>query len=1113
MSTQNLYNPEVVQLVGGLDYVTPRPSAPPGCLVDCYNFEVADILGYKRGDGCEPFDGHPSISSVYSGLYIFSVSDSTGANTNQAVRLSTDTAANPFGFITSVPDSTDIVVCVTDLARFYSIYNFLANNPGGLYLILSDGGFSFVVTAVKALSKNSATITAAITSILTAYNTAYSRVQIASTQMAENNAVAYTPSMGLHWFKDQLYSVVDCHSFVFDTGVSQVYPNDILKNAGFGIDILVRDVQLISGSWSGGNAVGKILYTKTFGDSYYPQTATSTGLNTAIFGLVTDSTALDIIRGSAIIASALKFRKTVSGTVPPTWAAEMYRTMTIPTSISTTYAGCGWQNIDHGYFFSYDASNSTLLAAPNTAGRNASPNPAVSSSTSSLVTAGAGVAVVSPGSLVFTGTPTGTSWNYNAGTNGSPQLNIATQNDNLRIQCTGMTSVGDSAVLQLSRFSFSNIPADALITGIEIDGGAWNNTAGTSKIAVKAVCYIPTQLNTPSTKISPQITSTSGVASTSFTLGGNSETWNCDLLTPSQINNLVVYLSATCTAAGTTNSAFNLDYISVKVYYQTSSSIYYFWNGTDDVQGIITTTHIDTGTFAAATAVGIMHVAQVTPYSTAARSQIGANDVIRTLPAGAGLIVAKVTNNMSFAGLPSLSQIQAQNSRYELIDANFYGNKDWSAIYGVSGAGKAFVYDSFYFRYVYTGLSDVLDIPRHIAFHNFHLCLGYQVGALLTSVTGSPEDFSGVNGAAEFDTGDAITGLLRMNGTTLAIFCQDSIHALNGTDNINFSMSVLSPYEGAIEYTVVNCGKPVYASYRGISTLDQTNAYGNFLGNRLSTNITPWLAPRLTKRIKALSIDTTSTPTSIYSGGGTQYPLFAQPIRTKNQYRLWFSDGTFLTMTLMGANQDPVFTKGQINLTHGAQDFLIPLAYSSDVDSTGLERNHVSYYNPFSGRASEAFGSGSINKATNNYVYELERGWGFGKCPVQAYFTTTHNFYDNPFQIDRMNKVRLHGQSYGASTLSMDVSADYLSNDFKFGDLHGQTASNAPSQDISLPRNGFNNSPTTLSSDFQPLTNIANVSKSGRSFAFQFYTDPSTIEPPSVCQELLIQIKEDKGDV
>jgi hypothetical protein len=1116
MPTQNAYSPEVVQLEGGLDYVTPRPTAPPGALIDCYNFEVADRLGYKRDDGCEPFDGRPSISSCYNSLYVITVASATGANTNTWLCTTSNDINNAFATITSV-SGNNLTVFVFDIYKFYQVYS-------GLATTLYSAGSGITFTVVSAISpyifNGYDTISQAISNIVTNYATAYSRVHMAALPAVESGTTYYNPPAGMHWFNNQHYLVRDLPSILFDTGTKQIYPNDILKNTGSAVDILVRDVQLISGSWTGGNAVGKILYTTTSSDSYTPTGyfGHSTGAADVYpFTAVADLTTLDLVRGATTTASVVRFRTNVSGTIPSTWWAGLAVSHSYNQSLSVGNSGTSqdYQDIEMGYTFPFN--NGTSNGPPTVPGRNASPVPAAIQTTTSFADASGaadtGVTVASPGSLVFNSTPTGFQWSYNAGTNHHPEANLTSQNDSKWIRWTVSNTLNAAGIpLILSGFSFNGIPTDAVITGVSVTGAAYmtNSGVGVSQHVCAVSAYFPTQTNTPTIKQSAVITSTAQVATQSFTLGNSGDTWGVGAITPANINNLNVALYPLCTTAGTIAIDFHIDYLQVTVHFQKSSSVYYFYNGTDDVQAIVTNAYIDPltgGTWAGGTATGVMQVTQVQPYSTSVRSQITSNDAIRTAPAGAGSLLATVTGNMTFAGLPSLSMCQAQSSQYEMIDANFYENKDWSAIYGVSGAGRAFVYDTFYFRYIYTGLSDTLDLPRHLAFHNFHLCLGYSAGSLLTSAAGLPEDFNGLDGAADFGTGDAVVGLLRLSGTSLGVFCRKSIQALNGTGNDNFSMSVLSPYEGAIEYTVVDCGKPVYTSYRGISTLDQTNAYGNFLGSRLSANITPWLLPRLTQQVPLITVDSTNPSTYIFPNAGIQGPLFAMPVRSKNQYKLWFKDGYCLTMTLMGTDFKPVFTTQQINFgTAAAPDYLIPLAHSSGTDDKGLDRNHLSYYNSLTGRS-------TTFNATKNYVWELNRGWGWGKAPIYGWFTTTHNFYDNPLQIDNVRKIRLHGQSNGAATLKVDVSSNYRATSFKFGNLYGRTADNSPSQDISLPANGLNNSPATLSSDFQPLTNIASVAKRGRSFSMQFSTNPSTVEPPSVCQELLIQITEDKADL
>lgn len=58
----------VVTFEGGLDMVTPVQNSAPGTLVDCLNYEVGPIKGYRRIDGYERYDGYNvdgGIDSVY----------------------------------------------------------------------------------------------------------------------------------------------------------------------------------------------------------------------------------------------------------------------------------------------------------------------------------------------------------------------------------------------------------------------------------------------------------------------------------------------------------------------------------------------------------------------------------------------------------------------------------------------------------------------------------------------------------------------------------------------------------------------------------------------------------------------------------------------------------------------------------------------------------------------------------------------------------------------------------------------------------------------------------------------------------------------------------------
>lgn len=281
-------------------------------------------------------------------------------------------------------------------------------------------------------------------------------------------------------------------------------------------------------------------------------------------------------------------------------------------------------------------------------------------------------------------------------------------------------------------------------------------------------------------------------------------------------------------------------------------------------------------------------------------------------------------------------------SRYTWKSANFFASDFTDAFYGCNGAGRAIactpytLQGSAYagtFSWIYTQDDENKDRPRHLENHNQHLLLAFREGSIQSSVVGTPTNFAGVEGASEIGVGDKVTGVLALPGSTSAIFCESSIWSLQGQNVDNFNTQMLSPNVGAIEYTVANCGMPVFLNQYGVSTLEQTAAYGDFVSNSVSQTVSPWLVPRC--RLPYPNAD-------FYEG-----VVGAFPVRKKNQYRVFFNDGECLTATF---TEDGVkFTRQvyQIPVDTDVDEKLqrlIPLAWTSQIDNTGRERIMVSHY-------------------------------------------------------------------------------------------------------------------------------------------------------------------------
>jgi hypothetical protein len=452
---------------------------------------------------------------------------------------------------------------------------------------------------------------------------------------------------------------------------------------------------------------------------------------------------------------------------------------------------------------------------------------------------------------------------------------------------------------------------------------------------------------------------------------------------------------------------------------------------------------------------------------------------------GATTKLGDVTSRLSYNWLPGIPSLKANSSRYGFISANFYAGEDMDAIYGVNGAGRAFVISDDYLSMIHTQTDAALDKPRHVENHALHLALGFKQGSVQLSVTGSPTNFDGALGASDIGVGDRVTGLMSLPGSTLGVFCEQSVWSIVGSSSDAFDTQVILPKTGCIEYTLVNCGEPTFLNNTGVATLSTSANYGDFVGNKLSKRISSWLLPRLRR----------GSVTTMNSSG----IACAIPVREKNQYRVFFNDGNIMTMTLR-PGAEPAFTFQRYlyeptydDVTEGVYTPLIPLAYTSQVDWQGKERIFISHYND----DSDIF---------TVKVFALETGDSFDGYYIPHYFTTNWFFQEVPARFNTLSGVRLYGQSKGLAQLKVQAAGPQ--NDFYFS---GNTLSTTLVP-IDLPRN----SPGIVG-DFQPVTNRADISARGLAIQLKFSgsnTDYSLIEPSHIAQVLLVaSLKDGAADL
>lgn len=494
-----------------------------------------------------------------------------------------------------------------------------------------------------------------------------------------------------------------------------------------------------------------------------------------------------------------------------------------------------------------------------------------------------------------------------------------------------------------------------------------------------------------------------------------------------------------------------------------AASKYYLSDGTNEFSCELVAVYKETGTFVAGTATGVFQIRDIQLVTGTVDTIDSTYDLHSALPIGPGNKVADLTSTYAHNQLEGASELAQENTRYEFITTNFYAQDTFDAFYGVNGIGRAFYYNGSVFAHIYTQASAALDNPRHLENHMMHLALGFKEGSVQISVAGEPNNYAGIDGASEFGVGDRITGLMSLNGTTLGVFCEQSVWSISGSTVDNFSQGMLIPKVGCLEYSLVNAGTPVYCNGSGIMTLSQSEKYGDFVGVPLSYPVNTWLRPRL-RRVSAAS---SSAPALIG----------VIPVRSKNQYRMFFKDGAVLSMTI--TEDGPKFTFQEYVYHTDQDELVIPFAWSSQVDSNGEERLAFSYFDTRDGDGSP-------------YIYELDKGWGFAGVPIEHYFELNWFAGESPVTYLGVHKARLQGTSRGKASLKIAASGDQYDADYHVAEEY-----------IDLPT-----TPVKFTEVAKPVTALASLANRGLSIQLKVTNRTLTKpEPFHTCQVLVLQTK------
>jgi hypothetical protein len=552
----------------------------------------------------------------------------------------------------------------------------------------------------------------------------------------------------------------------------------------------------------------------------------------------------------------------------------------------------------------------------------------------------------------------------------------------------------------VNNFGF-DLPEGARVVGVEIEITAKNTAAATSGGAITKVqpytdnsaSYEGGVLNGVVAK--RQALGDLTTSQVAYAFGGENDLWGSvidkDTVESSDFG-LKFKLEWGAATAGT---AQQCDLIRMRIHYVEQGSLIYFHDTVavaDYTTARLVHFNLESGAWADNDAVGTMQIYDLL------KSQIPTKNIqIRDTAAGAGNLIANLDGNESLLSLPGSSLLAAEKSKYEMIAENVYARDDLEAVYAASGAGRAFSYDRFYVRQINTGLSPDLDKPRHVELFQFRLWLGFKFGEMAISVAGDPLSFDGSLNAVATGFGRPITGLTKLPGKTMGVLTDQVTYTVTvGLDGSNFDQQVLSHRNGAIEYTVQDVGNmPIYVDPRGVPTPFSTDRYADFEIARTSHKIHPWLLERLQGLRNDSIRDNRIVAVSV--------------ARLKSQYRMYFADGYRLTMTIFGDQVAAEYSIQKLYTDATESQFIKVLATDADVDDDNRDRIFFTMdVNPDYDHGDDL-----------GFVYEDDRGTSFNGDSYKRWIELNALSGKYLYEDTTWSVWHLYGMAHGWANLSV----------------------------------------------------------------------------------------------
>ena len=371
---------------------------------------------------------------------------------------------------------------------------------------------------------------------------------------------------------------------------------------------------------------------------------------------------------------------------------------------------------------------------------------------------------------------------------------------------------------------------------------------------------------------------------------------------------------------------------------------------TSGATATVTRVATSSGSWTASTAAGYINFASATGTFTAGENlKVGGTAHARALAAQAAITLQP-------------------NGKVDITVDNFGAGK---RAYGADTVNFGFEFDGVVYTRIRTGMPT--DTPNHVIVHKQHLMFSFG-NSLQFSGISDQYNWSPLVGAGEIAMNDVITALLVQPGNqstgALAIYTDDNTSVLYGSSSANFSLVSFNIGTGAKAFSAQNINASYTFDDRGVINMATTLNYGNFDSAALTMNIRPFVQQHR----------------NLVTASGVN--------REKGQYRVFFSDGTGLYVTL---------DNGQYMGTMPVQ-FLHPVVCMAEGEKPD-------------GSETSFFGS------TNGFVYRLDAGTSFDGQEIAASLTLVFNAIGSPRLLKRFRKASLevNGSGYAEFVFGYDL--------------------------------------------------------------------------------------------